>query len=285
MTELLIKRCAMFSRFTMFVMIVISLCWQCACAGRTITGDRNVAQADNSQVRSMVNIIEDINSNAPKSFMANFVVEGRMANNKKFKSLGEVAYSSELKKMKIAFLDSVFRSPVTIILQEDRSLKFYLPVDKKLYLDNADTINLKNYVDVRIDYGFLSSLASGRIPLIPGYTVKQGISQQDAKSDSAREYYIILENSNQYETISMKDNIPGKIMLLNKATNDRMEFYLENPVRDNNVLYYKSIRFISLQTGDRISVMFNSLKFNPRINAGKDLTLSVPKNTQVIRFQ
>lgn len=275
----------MFSRFTIFSILVISLCWQCACAGRTISGDRDVAQADNTQVRSMVKKIEDINSNSPKSFTANFVVEGRMSNNKKFKSLGEVVFSGELKKMKISFLDSVFRSPMTIILQDDRSLKFYLPVDKKLYLDNADTINLKNYVDIRIDYGFLSSLASGRIPLIADYTVKQGVAQQDAKNDSAREYYLILENSNQYETISMKDDIPGKIMLLNKTTKDRMEFYLESPVRINNVLYYKSIRFISLQSGDRISVMFNSLNFNPRINVGKDLTLTVPRDTQVIRFQ
>lgn len=268
----------------MAALITAVLCAQSSCAGRPANMDKGVEHADNSRIRLLVSKIEEINSNSPKTLTANFVVDGRVGKNKKFKTLGELVYSAELKKMKIAFLDSVFRSPMTILLQEDRSLKFYLPVDKKLYLDNADTINLKEYVDVRIDYGFLSSLASGKIPLIPDYTVKQGIAQQDAKNESSKEYYVILENPTLYQTISMKNEIPSKIMLMNKSTKERMEFYLENPVRNNNVLYYKSIRFISLQTGDRINVVFNSLNFNPRINTGRDLTLSVPKNTEIIRF-
>jgi hypothetical protein len=260
------------------------LCAQGSCAGRPVTGGQAVEHAGNSQVRHLVSKIEEINANSPRAFTAKFVVDGRMGKNKKFKTLGELVYSGDLKKLKISFLDSVFRSPMTILLQEDRSLKFYLPVDKKLYLDNADTINLKEYVDVRIDYGFLSSLASGRIPLIQDYTVKQGISHQDDKSETAKEYYVILENSSLYQTISMKNDVPSKIMLMNKSTKEKMEFYLENPVRDNNVLYYKSIRFISLQSGDRINVVFNSLNFSPRINVDRDLILTVPKNTEIIRF-
>ncbi len=274
----------MLFRVVTYVVMSAALCWLGACAGRTVQTERGAVHADTTRVRSMMGKIEEINSNAPRSFRANFVVEGRMGNNKKFKSLGDVVFSRDVKKMKVSFLDSVFRSPLTVILQDDRTLKFYLPVDKKIYLDNADTIDLKNYTGVRINYEFLSSLASGKIPLIPGYTVKQGVEQQDAKTGSENEYYIILENSGQYETISMKGDIPGKILLLDKVTKDKMEFYLENPVKNNNMLYYKTIRFISLQSGDRISIMFNSLKFNPGTIAAKDLTLSVPKSTQVIRY-
>lgn len=265
-------------------LITAVLCAQSSCAGRPATVDKGVEHADNSRVRLLVSKIQEINANSPKVFTANFVVDGRVGKNKKFKTLGELVFSGELKKMKISFIDSVFRSPMTILLQEDRSLKFYLPVDKKLYLDNADTINLKEYVDVRIDYGFLSGLALGRIPLISDFIIKQGVSQQDAKTESAKEYYVILENSMLYQTISMKNEIPSKIMLMNKSTKERMEFYLENPVRNNNVLYYKSIRFISLQSGDRINVIFNSLNFNPRIKVDRDLTLTIPKNTEIIRF-
>jgi len=50
------------------------------------------------------------------------------------------------------------------------------------------------------------------------------------------------------------------------------------------MLYYKSIRFISLLTGDRINVNFTKMNLNPGINPERDFSLVVPKNTEIIRI-
>jgi len=215
--------------------IIACLTIALSCAGRSVAEDRSIRDAGEEKVRNLMGKINEMNENAPVAFTAGFVVDGRVGKNKKFKTLGEIIHSAASKKTRISFLDSVFRSPMTVVLQDDRSLKFYLPVEKKMYLDNVDLIDLKSYVDVPVDYRFISSLAAGRIPLIPGYTVKQGVAQADSAPGSPGEYYIILENLNHYQTISLKNEIPNKIMLLNKATRDKMEFYLEKPVKSNNM--------------------------------------------------
>ncbi len=255
-----------------------------SCAGRSVAGDRDKKDVGGDKIKSLIKKIDKINERAPSAFKAGFVVEGRVGKNKKFKTMGEMVHSASMKKTRITFIDSVFKSPMTVVLQEDRSLKFYMPVEKKLYLDNSDLIDLKSYVDVPVDYRFISSLAIGKIPLIAGYTVKQGIAQTGPEIGSGGDYFIILENLNQYQTISLKDDIPIGIMLLHRGTRDKMEFYLENPVKSGNILYYKSIRFISLGTGDRISVKITNIDFNHKINPQKDLLLDVPRNTEIIRI-
>ena len=252
------------------------------CAGRPIVGEKSIATVADPQAGRMLIVLKDINDSSPKAISAGFVVEGRLAKNKKFKSMGKMTYDGRIKKMKITFIDSVFRSPMAIAFQEGTSLKFHLPVEKKMYLDTTDRVDLKYYLNVNVNYSFLQNLAVGKIPLIDGYSVKQGMVQKEGAVTS--EHYIILENNLLYETISFNKNIPNRIMLLNKLTKEKTEFYLENPVMDNNVLYYKSIRFISLQSGERINVIFNSFNLNPKLNDSRDFALPVPKGTEIIRI-
>ena len=262
-------------------MMLISSAVQLYCAGTSIGGEKNVTSAPDTMTGRLMMKIDDINSSSPSGIIAGFVVDGRLSKNKKFKSLGQLVYDGRLKKMKISFIDSVFRSPMAIVLQEGENIKFHLPVEKKIYLDRVNTVDLKNYLNVNVNYSFLQTLAIGKIPLIDEYSVKQGVLHKD--ENDKIEHFIILENNMLYETISFSNNIPNRIMLLNKHTKEKMEFYLEKPELNDNVLYYKTIRFVSLKSGERITVVFNSLSLNPKNNASKNFVLPVPSGTEIIR--
>ncbi|HON77129.1 MAG TPA: hypothetical protein PK544_01440 [Spirochaetota bacterium] len=256
------------------------------CGSTPVLPDGTYVKSDDTRSRSYLERISSINSNAPQSFKAQFVVYGNLENKRKFKSIGNCVYSRELEKFKMMFIDSVFRSPLTTVLQEGKVVKIYLPVEKKLYVDNADKISLKNYSGVDIDYRFISSLAKGMIPLIDNYTIKQGLQYRKENKQKESDFFIILENDNLFETVSIKNDIPNKILLVNKKTLEKMEFYLENPVSygDKGSLYYKQIRFLSVKKGVRVNLKFTGISHNAKVNARRDFRMNMPRNVSTIRI-
>ncbi|HPB81053.1 MAG TPA: hypothetical protein PK200_03325 [Spirochaetota bacterium] len=242
-------------------------------------------KSDDTRARDYLQKIDVINSKSPQSFRAQFVVDGSLENKRKFKSIGSCVYSKAHEKFKMVFIDSVFRSPLATVLQEGRVLKIYLPVEKKLYVDHADKIRLKDYSGIDIDYRFISSLAMGMIPLIDDYSIKQGLKYRKENKREESDYFIILENDSLFETISLKNDIPNKILLVNKKTLEKMEFYLENPEShgDGGSLYYKQIRFLSVKKGERINLRFTGIQHNARINDQQDFRINMPGNVKSIR--
>lgn len=245
-----------------------------------------VKSEDDTRVKSYLQNISAINARAPQSFRARFAVYGNLENRRKFKSIGSCVYSRSHEKFMMTFIDSVFRSPLTTVLQEGKVLKIYLPVEKKLYIDNADMISLKNYSGIDIDYRFISSLARGLIPVIDNYTIRQGLKYRKETNRSESDFFIILENDSLFETISIKKDIPNKILLVNKKTLEKMEFYLENPVLkgDTGSIYYKQIKFLSVKKGERVNLEFTNIEHNASINVQRDFRLNVPGNVSTIRI-
>ena len=255
------------------------------CGSTPVLPDAQYVKSDDTRARDYLQKIDVINSKSPQSFRAQFVVDGSLENKRKFKSIGSCVYSKAHEKFKMVFIDSVFRSPLATVLQEGRVLKIYLPVEKKLYVDHADKIRLKDYSGIDIDYRFISSLAMGMIPLIDDYSIKQGLKYRKENKREESDYFIILENDSLFETISLKNDIPNKILLVNKKTLEKMEFYLENPEShgDGGSLYYKQIRFLSVKKGERINLRFTGIQHNARINAQQDFRINMPGNVKSIR--
>jgi hypothetical protein len=247
--------------------------------------ERIIKKSEEEEIKLLLDRILEINRSTPESFSADFTVDGRFHKNKKFKSIGKVTYKKEPQKMRISFIDYVFKSPITTIVQDGNVLKFYLPVEKKLYLDNTDTVNLKNYIGINLKFNFIYKFIIGEIPLIENYKVKQGLIAKANSKREEEETYIILENSEYYETISLKNNIPNKVLLINKITTKRYEFYLENPSCKDNWLNYRSLKFISKENGHRAIIRITSMKCNIPVNIKKITRIKVSKNTKIIKVQ
>ncbi len=247
--------------------------------------ERIIKKHEDEEIKLLLDRILEINRSTPESFSADFTVEGRFQKNKKFKSIGKLIYKKEPQKMRISFIDYVFKSPITTIVQDGNVLKFYLPVEKKLYLDRTDTVNLKNYIGIDLNFNFIYKFIIGEIPLIENYQVKQGLIAKANSEMKQEETYIILENIKYYETISLKNNTPNKVLLINKITKKRYEFYLGNASCKDNWLNFRSLKFISKGSGHRAIIKIKKRKCNIPVNVRKITRIKLSKNTKIIKIK
>ncbi len=263
------------------IAIITLLC--AGCAARSTDGGVVQLSEERDKAVELIRKIEHANSETPKIFSAKFVIEGASPKNKKFKTLGEIACDRGAELFKVTFVDSIFKSPMAVVGRDGNKIKVYMPVEKTIYEDDVQFINLKNYIDVNIEFGFISAVATWQIPILQDYKIKQSVLQKTSSSGKEEENYIVLENDLYYETISVKNDLPNKIMIINKSSKEKAEFYFENPERKNNVLYFNTIRYISAQRGERISVKFTSVSTNPPLIKERDFTLKVPPTTKTVR--
>ena len=252
---------------------------------KNVRAEKPESDVKTEEKAPLLDRILEINRNAPSSFRASFVIEGTIKKNKKFKSLGKAEFLNSPLAMQVSFIDFIFRSPLTVLAQDGNVLKFYFPAEKKLYLDRADGIDMREYVEIAIPFRFIQMLITCRIPLIDDYTVKSRISEKDTGKPGNGGKYVIIENGSYFQTISFDRDIPNKILLVSKNSREKMEFYLQKPFRKNNILAYRQIKFISLKTGQKAVVNFSSIDFNVRLDAKKVSGVKTDKNTQTIRVR
>jgi len=241
------------------------------------------AAADAPEIISLMEKIKQLNSRAPAHFSGQFIAEGHLQNKSKFKSLGKVVFRREPFALKITFIDSVFRSTIAEFLHAGEQIKIYMPVEKKVFIDTPDTIRLKNYTGIDLEYGFLCALATGMVPLIENYSIKQGLARQHEKSEK-KELFAILDNGALFETISFIDDIPRKIMLIRQSDKEKMEFYLDSPQYSGGGAFYRKVRFLSAKTGDRVSLSFRGIDFTKTPPPGS-FDMKIPKNIRTIHVQ
>ncbi len=252
------------------------------CGKEIIKEEQTLEKSEREKVYTLLKRLQEINEHSPNSFKAHFIIEGMLNNKKRFKSIGNAVYNKTPTKMKITFIDFVFKSPIAIIVQDGTTLKFYFPAEKKLLIDNINTINLKNYLDLDLEFTLLYRFITGAIPVIENYQIREGLIAR-AKEKKDDEVYIILENDRYFETISFKKDIPNKVLLINKTSKEKSEFYLEKPCCKDNRLLYKSIKFVSTTSGHRIIIRMNSWKDNVKVSPQSIFRLRVPRGTKVIQ--
>ena len=151
------------------------------------------------------------------------------------------------------FRDFIFKSTINMMFREGNKLNFYYPVEKRLVKDNAETIDLRNYINIKIDFNIIYTLVLGKIPLLNNYKVKKLLKRN-------KRLYLILENENYYETISFNGNAPDKILFIEKHTKDKLEIYLKKVKRIKGSQYFKYIKVIAGKSKVKVSFRFNRIK-------------------------
>ncbi len=251
------------------------------CTKNIIKKETDLLNLNNERISFLLKKIEDINNNSPKSFSLDLNTQG-ILNRKKFKSTGKAIFNKEPREMKITFYDVIFRSPLTIIVQDIDVIKFYFPIEKTLYMDNVKTVNLKRYSNINLDYNLVASLAIGKIPIIKNYSIKKALTTGENEQNSRKETYLIFENNDFFETIAFEKDIPCKILMLNKRSKEKTEIYLKEPFYKNSILFYKTIRFISLSSDFRITTRFKNIKFNIPVDVKKITKIDLPKDCKIL---
>lgn len=229
-------------------------------------------------IRGMVADITDINKKSPESFSLDFNIDST-AGVKKYKVFGSAQFNRKQRMMYVSFLDFIFRSPVTTLMQEGDVIRIYYPVEKKMYVDNTRTIDLANYGGVAIDFKLFHDLITGIVPLIQGYTVKQGLEANNGKGSM-----LILENPRYYETISFQGSEPDKILLINKNTRERFEIYIKKPVTQSNSRIYSEIMIFAQNISLRLTISFKKIQLNAPVAVKTFKDMKLPDNLKVIQM-
>ncbi|MFH0976590.1 MAG: hypothetical protein V1874_12480 [Spirochaetota bacterium] len=263
-----------------FGLIVISIASGCFTAEKK--NERDYTTADKKDTAYLLKLIEKANTDCTRALDANFDIEGH-SGKQKFKASGNIQFNDNPRKVKIVFHDAVFKTPITEIIQDGYEIKFYFPFDKILYNDNIKTINLKNYTNFDIDFDLVSDLSTGKIPLIKNYSIVKGLEHEDA-SGNENNKLIIINNKEYYETISFMREIPDKILWMNKTTKEKIEVYLYDPLKRDKLLFYKTIKIVSLSSDLKITIRFNSIKFNLPANPENIVKIKLAKDTKVINI-
>ena len=229
-------------------------------------------------IRTMIDNISSINRKAPESFTLDFNIDGTYGE-KKNKMLGSVQFSRKQGAMSVSVVDFIFRSPLMTFLQEGDAIRVLYPVEKKMYVDSVRTINLANYGGIAIDYGMFRDLITGAIPLLPGYSVKQGLAANNGKGSM-----LILENPKYYETISFQGSDPDKILLIDKATRHKLEIYVKNPVVQGACRIYSDIAIVSRNVPLRLEIVFKRIQLNTPVKVKTIKDIKLPNGLQIIQM-
>ncbi len=229
-------------------------------------------------IRVMVDTIADINRKSPESYSLDFNIDGTYGE-KKNKMLGSMEFNRKQRTMHVSVVDFIFRSPVMTLLQEGDVIRIYYPVEKKMYVDNVRTIDMANYGGVSIDFRMFYDLITGVIPLISGYSVKQGLAANNGKGSM-----LILENPNYYQTISFRGNNPDKILLINRKTRERIEIYVKNPVGQGASRIYSNVMIVAQRVPLRLEITFKKIQLNAAVKVKTYKDMRLPDGLKVIQM-
>ncbi len=262
------------------LMIVAATAWGCTTSAfRDVsTPEGQYHPSGKDGIRVMVNTISDINMKSPESYALDFNIDGRYGE-KKNKILGSVQFNRKQRTMHVSVVDFIFRSPVMTLLQEGDVIRVYYPVEKKMYVDNIKTIDLANYGGFSIDFRMFHDLITGVIPLITGYSVKQGLIANNGKGSM-----LILENPRYYQTISFQGNDPDKILLINRKTRDRLEIYVKNPVGQGASRIYSNVMIVAQHIPLRIEITFKKIQLNAPVKVKTFKDMKLPDGLKVIQM-
>ncbi|MBN1533936.1 MAG: hypothetical protein JXA20_14800 [Spirochaetes bacterium] len=222
--------------------------------------------------------IEAFNGRAVSSFEGKFSIDG-ILQHKRYRTLGNVSYLRERGRMNLSIIDFIFRSTLTSVVQDGRELSLYFPVDKKLYIDSVDTLRLRNYGGIDFQFPLLHELFTGRIPMIPGYRITRG--ERDEKTGAS---FLVIENRALYETISLKEGMPDRLLFVDRTTGKRVEFYLGNPANDGGSVFFRSLRVLAADEGVNLSITFSGLKLNGPVRVKSLQEMKIPAGVSVIRM-
>ena len=243
-----------------FVMLCIFSC------ATTDTVEHAQPKGSNSDLLDSITLIND---NAPLYYDITFTIEG-LQNNQKYKLIGNAQLDANLNLFCLSLTDFIFKSPISTVLSNNDETILYFPTEKRLFKYANNSLDLKTFWNINLDYEIIRILASCKIPLIAGYKVKGSESSADKPS------FLILENKNYYETITFKNNIPDKIKIMDKNDRSETDFHLLSPRKYNESLVYRKISVISKSFSFDISI--NSIRANTPVKVKTINDIKIPRD-------
>ncbi len=252
--------------------VVLSAC--SSGAGRL---EKHVIASDAGRSRLLLARIQEINGRAVDSYSARFTVEGAFGKNK-FNSVGEARFNRNPRMARFSFFDIIFKSPLTVMVQDGAALKLYFPAEKTLYVDNADSMKLRNYAAIDIDFALVHPLTAGQIPLLDGFSIKHALVDE---SDPNR-CYLVLENGDYFQTIGFNRDVPDRILFISKSSGKKTEFYLEKPLVQGGGLFYRTVRMFAPENGGRLTVSFSEVQYGITMDAATVLKIKLDRGAKII---
>lgn len=229
-------------------------------------------------IRDMLGAISEINRNSPDFCTADFSISGSRAE-QRYRLLGRLQFDKRQELLYVAFIDFIFRSPLTTLFREGDTIRIYYPADRKMYVDSVKKIDLANYGGIAVDFNLLSGLIAGTVPVIPGYSVRQGLTANDRKGSM-----LILENPRFYQTISFKENNPDRIKLVAKKTGEKFEVYLSRPVTRGASRLFSSIIIVGHNSRLRLDIHFSGVVLNDPVKVKTYRDSQFPRDLKIIQM-
>ncbi len=251
------------------IIIFIIICSCTYCQKKNVKKESVNTTVENKKAKHLVDRIQSFNKKSPQTIKAWLYVVS-VFKTKTYRSSGFMQFNGKRDMMYLRFVDTIFRSPLTILSKNKNNLRIYIPSTKQLFLDSAQTINMTNYTQINLSFSLLFQLATGKIPLLKNYKIKK-----------LKGKYLILENSSFYETLSFKNNIPNKVLFVNKYSKERIEVYLWGLKKIGDTRIYSRIKVVSRSKGVRLNMSINGMKINKPITIYTNFR--VPGNVKVQR--
>lgn len=272
-----IKSLAFLHIFAIFTLTMFT------CAEKRMIVDKRLMVSSEKKSRELLERTHTINNHSPEFFSAAFSVDG-IYNKKRITSIGTVMFKKNPRLIRLSFVDAIFKSPIVTLIQDRETVKIHFPIEKTLYIDNINTLDLRNYLNFDIEFSFFYTLTGGQIPLLPGFAIKKELTEVGADASEKERCFLILENRDFFQTLSFKNQIPDKILFINKASRTRIEIYLGRPEIRGESVFFRQIRFVNVQNGDKINFLFKNLDYSNEPSVASITTLKTVDKTRVIHM-
>lgn len=263
-------------------LIAIALCVLCAALAGCVKGVRDEEvlasyhPAESEDVRKMLASVKDLEAKAPRSLAADFIIDGARRE-KRFRMTGNIQYDGNARAMHAAFFDYIFRTSVLVFLAEGNDLRLYYPVEKKLFVESMKGIDLRDYGGPAMGMEIIMALAAGNIPLVHGYRVKQGL-----RENSGNGTMLLLENQGYYQTVSFREGVPDKLLIINRESGERFEIYIKNRIYRSDLYCATHMVLVALNTGLRIDLKLKNVKANGPVAVKRVRDIKLPPDVRII---
>jgi hypothetical protein len=241
----------------------------------TATSTKEIKDPKLKHASQLLENIEERNSKIPAKLLAYITVRA-LVDKTNYNATGTLYFTQNPRKIKVKLKDIIFKSPVLQLLLKENIVQIYSPAEETLYVRKQNELEQeRNY---EINPGFITTIGMGRIPILSDYTITKMLHAQKSKK---KEEYIILENDLFYETISFRNAVPNKIMIVNKKNKHKLEIYYHKPFVTKGFMFYRRIKGYSAHTGNRFTITYNKIKTNAVFNEESTFMLKVPRNVKI----
>jgi hypothetical protein len=231
------------------------LIFSCSGADKKTEPEGAVSGAGDSKAVELESRIAGINENKPSTISSNVTIDGDQRG-KKFRFEGRMLYdSSGYGQLKLT--DYIFKGPVLDFYRNGTALYFYYPTERKLFIDSSEKIRFSSYAGFPVDFNFVYTLLTGGVPVVEGGSAVKALGEEGGDS-----FHLILENSDYFQNIFFKNNIPERILIVHKKSRDKIEVYIKAHRKKGKSIFFNKLRIVVPGSDFSLNLNFTRTKLN-----------------------